>query len=273
MAGGPVTPSPGCDPVRATAYVDGALSAAERLEVEAHLAACPTCQAQVESERMIAAALRGLPAPPMPHGLAARVRRRSRKPIALRRRVWIPSLAAMLLLVLLGRGSAQFVAWEVALDHAHCFGKRQVPAEVLTADPMRLTAWFEAQGTELPLVPLRELVVFPKLVMPLGAGREKSVNAINAAMSEEKHYILLAAQKDAEIDDVAPDQIHSVGTIAEIVRLLRIPDGSAQIIVQGIERVRITGYADETRYFKAQFDVLPDVGGEAVETEALLLFC
>ena len=153
MAGGPVTPSPGCDPVRATAYVDGALSAAERLEVEAHLAACPTCQAQVESERMIAAALRGLPAPPMPHGLAARVRRRSRKPIALRRRVWIPSLAAMLLLVLLGRGSAQFVAWEVALDHAHCFGKRQVPAQVLTADPMRLTAWFDAQGTELPLVP------------------------------------------------------------------------------------------------------------------------
>jgi hypothetical protein len=59
----------------------------------------------------------------------------------------------MLLVVILGRGSAPFVAWEVALDHAHCFGQRHVPADVLTADPMRLTAWFEAQGTELPWVP------------------------------------------------------------------------------------------------------------------------
>jgi ATP-dependent Lon protease len=127
-----------------------------------------------------------------------------------------------------------------------------------------------AYPAELPLVPLREAVVFPKLVVPLGVGREKSVNAINAAMAEEKHFILLAAQKDAEVDDVAPDQIYSMGTVAEIVRLLRIPDGSAQIIVQGIERVRITGYAEEPRYFKARFDVIHDTAGEPVETEALL---
>src|SRR5256885_13249599 len=100
---------------------------------------------------------------------------------------------------------------------------------------------------EVALIPLREMVVFPKLVMPLGAGREKSVAAITAAMAEERHLIVLAAQKDAEIDDVHPEQIHSTGTIAEIVRLLRIPDGSAQIIVQGLQRVRITGYSPETR--------------------------
>jgi len=127
-----------------------------------------------------------------------------------------------------------------------------------------------AYPAELPLVPLREAVVFPKLVIPLGVGREKSVNAINAAMAEEKHYILLAAQKDAEIDDVQPDQIYSVGTVAEIVRLLRIPDGSAQIIVQGLERVRITGYADDPRFFTARFEVLPDLPGEPIEREALL---
>ena len=127
-----------------------------------------------------------------------------------------------------------------------------------------------AYPAELPLVPLREAVVFPKLVIPLGVGREKSVNAINAAMAEEKHYIVLAAQKDAEIDDVEPDQIYSVGTVAEIVRLLRIPDGSAQIIVQGLERVRITGYADDPRFFKAKFEVLADVPGEPIEREALL---
>jgi len=123
---------------------------------------------------------------------------------------------------------------------------------------------------ELPLVPLREAVVFPKLVVPLGVGREKSVAAINAAMNEEKHYIILAAQKDAEVDDVTPEQIYSVGTVAEIVRLLRIPDGSAQIIVQGINRVRITNYLPEQRFFRVNFDVIPDEIGNPVEREALL---
>ncbi|MBA3376889.1 MAG: LON peptidase substrate-binding domain-containing protein, partial [Actinobacteria bacterium] len=127
-----------------------------------------------------------------------------------------------------------------------------------------------AYPDELPLVPLRETIVFPKLVIPLGVGREKSVNAINAAMAQEKHYVVLAAQKDAEVDDVAPDQIYAVGTVAEIVRLLRIPDGSAQVIVQGLERVRITGYSDESRFFTARFEVLADTPGEPLEREALL---
>ncbi len=123
---------------------------------------------------------------------------------------------------------------------------------------------------EVALVPLREMVVFPKLVIPLGVGREKSVAAITAAMSEERHLVLLAAQRDAEIDDVQPEQIHSVGTIAEIVRLLRIPDGSAQIIVQGLQRVRITGYTPETRYFKVAFDPIVEDLGDPVEREAQL---
>src|SRR3989442_3751532 len=89
-------------------------------------------------------------------------------------------------------------------------------------------------------------------------------------MTEEKHYIVLAAQKDAEVDDVGPDQIYSVATVAEIVRLLRIPDGSAQIIVQGLQRVRITDFQPESRYFRVTFDVLPDEVGNAVEREALL---
>jgi ATP-dependent Lon protease len=123
---------------------------------------------------------------------------------------------------------------------------------------------------ELALVPLREMVVFPKLVVPLGVGREKSVAAITAAMSEERHLIVLAAQRDAEIDDVQPEQIHSVGTVAEIVRLLRIPDGSAQIIVQGLSRVKITGYAKEDRYFRVSFESIAEELGDAVEREAQL---
>jgi ATP-dependent Lon protease len=124
--------------------------------------------------------------------------------------------------------------------------------------------------SELPLVPLREMVVFPKIVQPLGVGREKSVAAINAAMSEEKHYVIFAAQKDAEVDDVTSDQIYGVATLAEIVRLLRIPDGSAQVIVQGLQRVRITGFTPESRYFRVTFQPIVDKVGEAVEQEALL---
>jgi len=149
----PVTTPAACDPVLVTGYVDGALDPSARLSIEAHLADCERCREQVEAERALANAVRALPHPPLPHGLAARVRRRSRKPETLRRRVWIPSLAATLLVVLLGRSSAPFVAWEVALDHAHCFGKRQVPAQVFTDDPMRLSAWFEAQETDLPFIP------------------------------------------------------------------------------------------------------------------------
>ena len=125
-----------------------------------------------------------------------------------------------------------------------------------------------AYPNDLPVVPLREAVVFPKLVVPLGVGREKSVAAINAAMAEERHLIVLVAQRDAEIDDVQPEQIHNVGTVAEIVRLLRIPDGSAQIIVQGTQRVRITGYQPESRFFRVTFEPIEEELGDPVEREA-----
>src|SRR5213594_5051926 len=137
-------------------------------------------------------------------------------------------------------------------------------------DETKTTTPEGAYPHELPVVPLREAVVFPKLVVPLGVGREKSVAAINAAMAEERHLIVLVAQRDAEIDDVQPEQIYSVGTVAEIVRLLRIPDGSAQIIVQGIHRVRITKYLPEQRFFRVNYDIIPDEIGNPVEREALL---
>jgi ATP-dependent Lon protease len=140
----------------------------------------------------------------------------------------------------------------------------------MTEETTKTTTPTRDYPNELALVPLREMVVFPKLVVPLGVGREKSVAAITAAMSEERHLIVLAAQRDAEIDDVQPEQIHSVGTVAEIVRLLRIPDGSAQIIVQGLQRVKITGYAKEDRYFRVTFDPITEDLGDGVEREAQL---
>ncbi len=135
-------------------------------------------------------------------------------------------------------------------------------------DETKTTTPTSAYPSDLPVVPLREAVVFPKLVVPLGVGREKSVAAINAAMAEERHLIVLVAQRDAEIDDVQPEQIHNVGTVAEIVRLLRIPDGSAQIIVQGAQRVRITGYQPESRFFRVTFEPIEEELGDPVEREA-----
>ena len=137
-------------------------------------------------------------------------------------------------------------------------------------DETKTTTPEGAYPSDLPVVPLREAVVFPKLVVPLGVGREKSVAAINAAMAEERHLIVLVAQRDAEIDDVQPEQIYNVGTVAEIVRLLRIPDGSAQIIVQGAQRVKITGYQPESRFFRVTFEPIAEELGDAVEREAQL---
>jgi ATP-dependent Lon protease len=129
---------------------------------------------------------------------------------------------------------------------------------------------FAAGRNVLPLVPLRESVVFPRLVVPLGVGREKSVAAINAAMSREPHHVVLAAQRDADVDDVDENGIHHTATVAQIMRVLRIPDGSAQIIVQGISRVRIDRFVQRAPYFVAEFTAVEDELPRTVELEALV---
>ncbi len=122
----------------------------------------------------------------------------------------------------------------------------------------------------LPLVPLRESVVFPRLVVPLGVGREKSVAALNAATASEPKLIVLAAQKDGEADDVDENGIYRVGTVANVVRILRIPDGSAQIIVQGLHRVRIERFVRNAPYFVVETSPLPDDVTPGIELEALM---
>jgi len=145
--------APGCDGPRVTAYVDGALTAEARAEVEAHLATCASCREQEAFERGLREKMRTLPAPPLPSGLEERVSRRLRRrslPSAVR---WLPLAACVALVLVWARGAAPFVAWELMRDHVHCFSKARLPAQVWTSDAREIGEWYRAHGTELPLVP------------------------------------------------------------------------------------------------------------------------
>ena len=105
-----------------------------------------------------------------------------------------------------------------------------------------------------PVLPLRDVVVYPHMVIPLYVGREKSINALEAAMEEDKK-ILLIAQKNASDDDPQPEDINNVGTIASILRLLKLPDGTVKVLVEGDERARIENIFTADDYFTAQVSV------------------
>ncbi len=107
----------------------------------------------------------------------------------------------------------------------------------------------------LPVLPLRDVVVYPHMVIPLFVGREKSINALDTAMQEDKK-ILLVAQKNAEIDDPSVEDIHEIGTLSTILQLLKLPDGTVKVLVEGAERVHVTGYEDTDGFFTAHVEVL-----------------
>ncbi|GGI75228.1 endopeptidase La [Shewanella gelidii] len=103
---------------------------------------------------------------------------------------------------------------------------------------------------ELPVLPLRDVVVYPHMVIPLFVGREKSIRCLEAAMEQDKQVILVA-QRDAELDDPTSDDIFEVGTIASILQLLKLPDGTVKVLVEGGRRARIEKYTQEEDYFVA----------------------
>ena len=107
----------------------------------------------------------------------------------------------------------------------------------------------------LPVLPLRDVVVYPHMVIPLFVGREKSINALDTAMQEDKK-ILLVAQKNAEIDDPSVEDIHEIGTLSTILQLLKLPDGTVKVLVEGAERVRVTGYESTDAFFTAEVEAL-----------------
>jgi ATP-dependent Lon protease len=119
-----------------------------------------------------------------------------------------------------------------------------------------------------PVLPLRDIVVFPHMIVPLFVGREKSISALEEVMRADKQ-ILLATQKDAGDDDPAPEAIYEVGTLATVLQLLKLPDGTVKVLVEGRERAQIVRYTDRTNYFEAEARILSETPGKEIEVEAL----
>jgi ATP-dependent Lon protease len=119
-----------------------------------------------------------------------------------------------------------------------------------------------------PVLPLRDIVVFPHMIVPLFVGREKSIRALEEVMRGET-YILLATQKNASDDDPGTDAIFEVGTLASVLQLLKLPDGTVKVLVEGAKRAKIQKYTDRAEYYEAEAAVFDDAIGERVEAEAL----
>jgi ATP-dependent Lon protease len=122
---------------------------------------------------------------------------------------------------------------------------------------------------QIPLLPLRELLVFPTTVVPLFVGRDKSIQALEQAMASNKE-ILLCAQQKAKIDDPGPGDIFLVGTIASVLQLLRLPDGTVKVLVEGKRRAKIINFLKKDDFFYVEAQPLEDIRGEGLENEALL---
>src|ERR1700741_551678 len=121
----------------------------------------------------------------------------------------------------------------------------------------------------LPILPLRDIVVFPHQPVPLFVGREKSVRALEEAMRNEGKEILLATQKDKDDDDPAPAAIYDVGVVATVLQLLKLPDGTVKVLVEGRARAGITRFTSQSEYYEAEIAYVQEDGAGSAEAEAL----
>ncbi|WP_321337519.1 endopeptidase La [Breoghania sp.] len=125
-----------------------------------------------------------------------------------------------------------------------------------------------ADSNVYPVLPLRDIVVFPHMIVPLFVGREKSIRALEEVMRADKQ-ILLATQKNASDDDPEASQIYEIGTLATVLQLLKLPDGTVKVLVEGGGRAQITSFTERSDLYEASAEALAEEPGEAVEVEAL----
>ena len=112
-----------------------------------------------------------------------------------------------------------------------------------------------------PVLPLRDIVVFPHMIVPLFVGREKSVRALEEVMQEDKQ-ILLSSQIDPAEDEPTSDSIYNMGVLANVLQLLKLPDGTVKVLVEGQKRVLITEYLENDNYFEAVAEVVDETMGD-----------
>jgi len=124
-------------------------------------------------------------------------------------------------------------------------------------------------GLRVPLLPLRDIIVFPHMVVPLFVGRQKSIRALEEAMNKQK-FILLAAQKDAKTNEPAEADIYNVGTLGTVVQLLRLPDGTVKVLVEGKKRARIARYVPSQEFFLVDVEEIEESSEATTEVEALI---
>ncbi len=127
----------------------------------------------------------------------------------------------------------------------------------------------EPLNASYPVLPLRDIVVFPHMIVPLFVGREKSVRALEEVMADDKH-ILLSSQVDPSVDDPESDGIYKAGVLANVLQMLKLPDGTVKVLVEGQARVRITEFLENDQFFEARADYLTEMPGDTATTEALL---
>lgn len=119
-----------------------------------------------------------------------------------------------------------------------------------------------------PVLPLRDIVVFPHMIVPLFVGREKSITALEEVMQNDKQ-ILLVTQKNASDDDPSPAAMYDIGTLATVLQLLKLPDGTVKVLVEGYERAAVTRFTDRKEYHEAHAVAAPDAEEDEVQVEAL----
>lgn len=147
--------------------------------------------------------------------------------------------------------------------------KKAVAAKVETGKAESETSTVRAAKPVLPVLPLRNIVVFPHMIVPLFVGREKSIHALDQ-MPDDGREIILVSQKDVGKDEPTVDDVFRVGTVASVLQLLKLPDGTVKVLVEGLRRVRLVGLKEQDGYFQSSVEDLPDeLSGRDGEREAL----
>ena len=126
-----------------------------------------------------------------------------------------------------------------------------------------------AKKEKYPVLPLRDIVVYPKMIVPLFVGREKSINALQEVVDKDQN-IILTTQKDAAIEDPTSNDVYHVGTIGTVLQLLRLPDGTVKVLIEGLERVKIDKFYNTKSFMEANVTILPEIENNNQELEALV---